>query len=733
MKIAFIEVVAENKLAEETYAPNLFYAIAKRDLSKAGYECDILRIKREELFFRDDIKDVFIRYLSAKNYGLIGLSKSFNPIMLELIYYIRKTLPSAKIVIGGVNAFTDMHKDCDYLVQGAGRNAILQLIRFLSGEVPISSVPNLFYKKDGLIYHTENIEKTDINRELIDFQPDYGCINFGSMRGKPIWAANIVGCFGCCYGKTIKDNKHFRDIDFSESDENLQESARRVMISYTARVGHGCSFCNICVDREYTTFPKHEIVSKLISQLKYITSNYPSIKYINLTDEYPYNYLYNLIKEIIRQEIPINRISLGGRADWFSQNIKAIRETIKLLESTNIKIVFEAIGFENFSQRELDLFNKGISVSTNNLVVKELYDLKRTFPHSFDYNMDLLILFNPWTRIQDIEINVKALLKLGEKYKANNFRCLNKMRIFPFTPLFYKARKDGLLTEPNDPSITPCKWRFEDERVEDIMNQYYDYVFKILSEKRGSIDYNKEQIIFLQELVSAAKKKKSGRTKINKGYFTLKVGLKCNNDCVYCDHLGYKAEKDYTTKELKSFINKARKEGYRKIRFPCNSEIRTDFFHLIDYARKRDLKVSLITNGRLFSIEHNIDVLLQLKVNHIGIYLNANRQELHDILTHAPGSFEQTMKGIRNLDKISKYEKSNHRRSSWSIFTALTCRNYYDLSELNDLINSFSCNDWIIQCVPKKEDDTHKTMFNIKKYGTIADTIKKLPQSDELI
>jgi hypothetical protein len=726
MKIAFIDVVFEEYNQGCVYTPSLFYALAKRDLIDAGHECDILLIKKDDFFFNEQIREDFIMQLITNKYDLIGFSKIAYSFMFGFIYHIRKAVPNSKIIIGGVNALTDLHSDWDYLVQGAGRKAIFQLVRFLSGEVDISSVPNLFYKKDELIYHTEKLEKIDINRELSDFQPDYESIKFGSLRNKLFLIAPIIGSFGCLHNKPIKDNPYFNNIEINESFKNLHESAQKVLNSYLSRVGRGCSFCNICVDRDYTIFPKEEIVNKLVAQIRYTISNYNSIRAIFLVDEYPFNYLYDLIKEIVNQKISIDSFSFESRSDWLYRNKDIIEKTVRFLEKNHIKLSVGFIGIENFSQMELDIFNKEVSADINILILNELYKIKNKYPKTFYYNIEHIILFNPWTRLEDIEINLKILSKLGDEYDPCNNVFFTSMRIYRYTPFYYKAKKDKLLIDPDDLSTSPSKWKCKDKRVQTIRIRYYNYMLNILYKLKGTISYRIKQMNYLHKQVSIAKNKKIDEISRVKEEYILKVGKQCNNNCIYCGHLGYKAEKDYTTKELKSIINKAVKKGYTTVIFPCNSDIRKDFFELLSYAKQSGFKIILLTNGRIFSIRHNLDLLLHFNVN-IFINLNSTSKDIHDKLTNTSNSFEQTSQAITYINKIRNYEGLNHREFYWSIYTILTKSNYSHLSELNDFINNSSCNEWIIKLIDDDNHCNYKELI-ITKYTSTNDIIKRLQQ-----
>lgn len=154
----------------------------------------------------------------------------------------------------------------------------------------------------------------------------------------------------------------------------------------------------------------------------------------------------------------------------------------------------------------------------------------------------------------------------------------------------------------------------------------------------------------------------------------LRIGYGCNNNCRYCPvaqkrHLG-----DRTTEECKKILRENRKERNLLVISGGEPTIRGDLFDLIAYARDLDYQwIQLKTNGRMFSqkdfAQKVIDLIKkhpvsdeQRQMGHFQGYnfggldifefyisLLALNSELHDFITGVPGSFNETIRGIKNL------------------------------------------------------------------------------------
>jgi len=137
------------------------------------------------------------------------------------------------------------------------------------------------------------------------------------------------------------------------------------------------------------------------------------------------------------------------------------------------------------------------------------------------------------------------------------------------------------------------------------------------------------------------------------------VGYYCNNNCIFCseadEYLTYLHEK--SLKEIKKEIKIIRAHYDFISIMGREPTIRFDILEIIEFARKLKFnQVGITTNGRLLSISTFAKAVLSAGVNQVGISLSGASAKIHDAQTQVPGSFDQTIKGIKN---ILKYKKNN--------------------------------------------------------------------------
>ncbi|MFW6383222.1 MAG: radical SAM protein [Nanoarchaeota archaeon] len=124
------------------------------------------------------------------------------------------------------------------------------------------------------------------------------------------------------------------------------------------------------------------------------------------------------------------------------------------------------------------------------------------------------------------------------------------------------------------------------------------------------------------------------------------IGGKCNNNCLCC-----KNEKTYTKnfEEIQEILKK-NKEMANKIIFTGGEiTIRKDFFEIIDTVKQNNYTLYIESNGRMFASKRFSQKSANIGPDKIIIYLYGQTRTQHDYITGVPGSFRQTMKGIKNL------------------------------------------------------------------------------------
>lgn len=170
------------------------------------------------------------------------------------------------------------------------------------------------------------------------------------------------------------------------------------------------------------------------------------------------------------------------------------------------------------------------------------------------------------------------------------------------------------------------------------------------------------------------------------------TGFACNNNCLICSLASIKKTHiNRTTEEIFDEIAKGSKEGFKRIEFTGGeASIRNDIFRLIAHAKYRGFKeIGLSTNGRILSNADILKELIKQGLNRLNISLHGHTKKIHDAITRTPGSFEQTVEGIRNLTALSF--------PIIEINTVILKTNFSHLEQLQQLIFSeFNINRWVI-------------------------------------
>lgn len=160
--------------------------------------------------------------------------------------------------------------------------------------------------------------------------------------------------------------------------------------------------------------------------------------------------------------------------------------------------------------------------------------------------------------------------------------------------------------------------------------------------------------------------------------FVLDLTGNCNNNCMFCY-----IEKEFylDTEKAKSLISKARERGEKHINFfGGEPTIHPNFFGLARYVKDQGLDFSLNSNLRLLSYREVAKRVMGFDPVLIQTSLHGHKPEVHDELTMTTGSFEQTVKGIKNLLELGY----NPKRII--INTVITRQNLKYLKDIADFV-----------------------------------------------
>lgn len=130
----------------------------------------------------------------------------------------------------------------------------------------------------------------------------------------------------------------------------------------------------------------------------------------------------------------------------------------------------------------------------------------------------------------------------------------------------------------------------------------------------------------------------------------LKLGFACNNRCLFCAQGEKRTEcSARPAADLLEELRRARPDATGIVLTGGEPTLYKKLVPLVAVARRLGFRsVQLQTNGRLLAYPEILDALLDAGVTEIAPSLHGPYAKIHDALTRAPGSFDETTRGIRN-------------------------------------------------------------------------------------
>ncbi|HXZ79211.1 MAG TPA: radical SAM protein [Terriglobales bacterium] len=128
----------------------------------------------------------------------------------------------------------------------------------------------------------------------------------------------------------------------------------------------------------------------------------------------------------------------------------------------------------------------------------------------------------------------------------------------------------------------------------------------------------------------------------------LDVTYRCNERCIHC-YLDHHDRGEMTTDEIIGVLDQLADAGTFFLTFSGGEVfLRRDFLKLVEHARQLLFNVKIKTNAVLIR-EAQAEQIRELGVDRVQISVYSHRPEVHDAITHLPGSLERTLRGVRLL------------------------------------------------------------------------------------
>ncbi|QUI21851.1 B12-binding domain-containing radical SAM protein [Vallitalea pronyensis] len=287
--------------------------------------------------------------------------------------------------------------------------------------------------------------------------------------------------------------QHLDELPFP--DRPFYSSKKEVRLLSTRGCPNHCNFCAITSFYKRCPGKKFRIRSaeNIIEEIEYLIKKYERIDNIHYNDD---SFLTQIPKnlekiEALYQLLKAKNIMIPFQITVCAKDMKPSYALLKKLKEVGLYHVF--IGIESFSQRQLDYFQKNVTVKENMEALEVVAKLKIKATIGF-------IPLDPYVTIQEVRDNF-TLLKQSEyrnvRYEYSDpFSNLIHMIAVAGTPFRGKLEEEGLYI------MNEQGYEFCDRDVQFlnvilirwntlIKNISYKYYYIILSEEKGNMNLSK--------------------------------------------------------------------------------------------------------------------------------------------------------------------------------------------------------------------------------------------------
>ncbi|MFP4403843.1 MAG: radical SAM protein [Candidatus Woesearchaeota archaeon] len=195
------------------------------------------------------------------------------------------------------------------------------------------------------------------------------------------------------------------------------------------------------------------------------------------------------------------------------------------------------------------------------------------------------------------------------------------------------------------------------------------------------------------------------------------INYKCNSNCYLCNFpvQNNKKENFISFEKLTDEINNINFYNFNEINiYGADPFIHKNIFEILKLIPE-DIKLNIFTNTRALSYKNYCFKLKNFKNLNVFVKVYSNNSKLHNFITQTSNSFEQTLKGIKNLFFY---------KIKFSIIIDVCEQNFVFLNEIIDFFNSFRPKKIIIKPIlpiGKAKDDYFKFAL---RYSEIIDVLK---------
>ncbi|MSP90895.1 MAG: hypothetical protein EXR79_03680 [Myxococcales bacterium] len=596
LRVAFVLLHAQ---AGDDYFSDVPFLWLCGQLREDGAGADVFHVLYDRGADPEPRTQELLERLRAGLYGLVVLDQVWDARLLARIRDAtgaRLCATDPDLDAGGVLIdFTLRHF-------ASHRAPLRQLVGALRAGTDLRAVPNLTLHLDTATPPLPPVRPDErfaaIPEALQPFAPATDAVVIGQPRNAdgtlPRVRKSLEAATGCPFNAPVAANPAYAGVPLDAADVTLA----------------GCAFCFMGGD--YRALGKGDSVRVQLDQVAFWQMNLPrrpdgstGLDEVVLRDQAALRYLPELIEGAVARGLQPVGFLVPGRGDSILRFGRELERAAAIAQRSGFWWTLHLIGFETFSPRQLELYNKGVTVAEYADALAQLRALHARFPAGFRLQhagAASFILFNPWTTLDDLQETVDFCRDHAVGDLAHGLT-LSRLRLYPNLPLYWKARHDGLLADGPAPTdrgaawtgyAAEASWRYADPRiaaVEDLHRRLHAHVApgagvgllaavlawaRTLAPTAGaSLDADVAAAVAGFERVRAAWRKpapaaspagahvanvgpagirRSGDVGSGARARTVRVGSACNNHCRTCvaDHASFDADPARITREVQA-------------------------------------------------------------------------------------------------------------------------------------------------------------------------------------
>ncbi len=194
------------------------------------------------------------------------------------------------------------------------------------------------------------------------------------LRKHPVRLGQILNAIGCPYSQKNQT------VTLPPPTDLIPKGIPMITLQ-----SQGCIFCDVSRDKGFHGLLKMEhVIDQIVRLPEFDGRKIP----FELIDEYPLRTLGPLLEEVGHRGIKLSQINLVCRVDEINAHAEDLLEILLVAKAQHVKVMFASIGFESFSDRLLQYFCKGITLSDIVTCIETLRRLKERFGDDLLYRRD---------------------------------------------------------------------------------------------------------------------------------------------------------------------------------------------------------------------------------------------------------------------------------------------------------------------------------------------------------